>query len=192
MQIHEITKTQVNEALGDMVGDLIKGGIAKAISGGSQDPQKVAAAQQQQIDRVATQALPQWLAKRAALERSLGRTQVNFDEELEAWLEDNVFRGYLKMDSVDPRYQQAIKKLINVVNNTTSNDLRQAQFKKLLSTAMMARPSRANAAAASGVIPTKIDPSGKISMGRYTLNPSDKNDAVLIALIQNLQQAGKL
>jgi hypothetical protein len=192
MQIYEVTQPKINEQLGSMVSDLIKGGAARVMGAGQADPQKVAAAQQQQIDTVAKQALPQWLAKRAQLERTLGTGTVDFDEELEAWLEDNVLRNYLKIDTIDPRYQQAIKRQINVVNNTTSDALRTEQFKKLLATAMMARPSRAQAAQASGVMQTKIDPSGRVTIGQYTLNPADKNESVLIALLQNLQTQGKI
>jgi len=192
MQIHEITKSQINEQLGGMVGDLVKGGAARLMGAGQTDPQKVAAAQQQQIDTVAKQALPQWLAKRAQLERALGTGTVDFDEELEAWLEDNVLRNYLKIDTIDPRYQQAIRRQINVVNNTTNDALRSEQFKKLLATAIMARPSRAQASQTSGVMQTKIDPSGRVTIGRYTLDPNDKNEGVLIALLQNLQQQGKI
>lgn len=193
MQIHELTKPPVNEQLGAMVGDLVKGGLASLMGGGQPaDPQKIAAAQQDQINKVAQQALPQWLAKRAQLERTLGTNQVDFNEELEAWLEDNVFRNYLKLDNIDPRYQQAIKQQINVVNNTTSSELQAAQFRKLLATAMMARPARAQAVQASGVIPTKIDPSGRVSIGNHTLDPNNKNEAFMIAMIQNLQQQGKI
>ena len=190
MQIHEITR--LDEQLGGMVSNLIKGGAARMMGAGQADPQKIDAAQQRQIDTVAKQALPQWMAKRAQLERNLGTGTVDFNEELEAWLEDNVLRNYLKIDTIDPRYQQAIKRQINVVNNTTSEAMRMQQFKKLLSTAIMARPSRAQAAQTSGVMQTKIDPSGRVTIGRYTLDPSDKNEGVLIALLQNLQQQGKI
>ena len=206
MQIFEVTKTQqVDEAIPGL-GDLVKAGIGKAIgaAAGAGDPQKIAAAQQAQIDDVSRRALPQWMAKRAQLERTLGTNQVDFNEELEAWLEDNIFRGYLRMPGLDPRYQQAIKRLINVVNNTTDEAVRAAQFKKLISTAMMARSARAQpgqpgqpAAAAqslqaSGVFPTKIDPAGRITIGKYTLDPNEKNDAFMIAMINNLQAQGKL
>lgn len=176
-----------------MVGDLAKKGLAGMISGGQPNAQKVAAAQQAQIDKVAKQALPQWMAKRSQLEKTLGAGQVNFDEELEAWLEDNVLRNYLKFDNVDPKYKTAIDNQIRAINSTTNDGSRLEQFKKLLTTSIMARPSRAQASQASGVIPTKIDPSSnKISIGKYTLNPNDKNDAVMIALLKNLQQQGKL
>ena len=182
--------TIVEHSLGR--ADLIKGGAARMMGAGQADPQKIAAAQQQQIDTVTKQALPQWLAKRAQLERTLGTGTVDFDEELEAWLEDNVLRNYLKIDTIDPRYQQAIKRQINVVNNTTSEALRTEQFKKLLATAIMARPSRAQAAQTSGVLQTKIDPSGRVSIGKYTLDPGNKNEAFMIAMLQNLQQQGKI
>lgn len=196
MQIFEVTKKQkIDEAVPGLA-DLAMGGLAKVAGavglGGAQDPTKIAAAQQTQIDDVAKRALPQWMAKRTQLERTLGTGQVDFNEELEAWLEDNVFRNYLKMANIDPRYLQAIKNQINIVNNTTNDAMRLEQFKKLLSTAMMARPGRAQAARSSGVIPTKIDPSGKITIGKYTLDPNSKSDAVMIALLNNLQQQGKL
>ena len=196
MQIHEITR--LDEQLGGMVSDLIKGGAARMMGGGQADPQKIDAAQQRQIDTVAKQALPQWLAKRAQLERSLGSgtanipSGINFDEELEAWLEDNVLRNYLKVDTVDPQYQRAIRRQIYMVNNTLNDATRLEQFKKLLATAMMARAPRSQAAQTSGVMQTKIDPSGRVTIGKYTLDPTDEKEKLLMNLLQNLQQQGKI
>lgn len=146
MQIHEITKTQINEALGDMVGDLIKGGIAKVMGGKGTPAEKLAAGQSAQIASLANRALAQWQAKQAQLSQTLGN--VNFDEELEAWVEDNLLPGRLNVEDLDPAYKTQIIDTIKIVNGIPDTDLpkKRAAFQKLVATAVMSRPARMAAA----------------------------------------------
>lgn len=143
MQIHEVTK--IKEA----VGDLVQSGLAQLMSRGAQDPARVQAANQARIDKVATQALPLWQAKRTQLEQTLGQGQVNFDEELESWIEENILRGTLKIEQLDPQYQNIIKQQITVVNNTQNPTARADAFKRLIGAAVLARPARSQALAVS-------------------------------------------
>ena len=142
MQIHEITKPQLNEALGSMVGDLIKGGIAKAIGGSGTPAEKLAAGQSAQIASLANRALAQWQAKQAQLAQTLGTP--NFDEELEAWIEDNLLPNRLNVEDLDPAYKNQIKAQIAIVNQIPDTDLpkKRAAFQKLVATAVMSRPAR--------------------------------------------------
>ena len=183
MQINEITQIPMNEQLGSLVGDLVRAFASK-----DTDKQDLEA----DVRRLAKEALPQWLGKRAQLERTLDPAQLDLDEELEAWIEDNIFRSYLKLDSVDPRYQTVIKRQINLVNSVADVKQRQQAFEKLIAAAMMARPTRSQAAQITGTIPTRIDPSGDITIGKHKLDPNDKNEAVLIALINNMRAQGKI
>lgn len=150
MQIHEVTKNILNEAVPG-IGGLVTGGMASLMgrAAGQQTATQVSAANQAQIDKVATKAYPMWQAKRMQLEKTMGMTADDFDEELEAWIEDNVLRGNYKIDQMDPRYQTQIKTLINQVNNIQDDATRLAKFKQLIATAVLARPARRDVAVIS-------------------------------------------
>lgn len=152
MLINEVTKNTLNEqpTLGSAVGDALLGGLAKVMGQSQQDPNKVAAANQAQIDQVARRALPMWQAKQAQIAATVGTP--NFDEELEAWLEDNVLRNRLNIDDLDPTYQRNIKNQIKIVNAIPDAELakKRQEFGRLIGMAIIARPSRQQAAQIRG------------------------------------------
>lgn len=146
MLINEVeNKKNVAEqlpGLGQAVGDAVLGGIAKIMGTGQQDPNKVASANTAQIAQVAKRALPMWQAKQAQISSTVGTP--NFDEELEAWLEDNILRNRLNIDDLDPTYQRNLKNQIKVVNSIADTDLakKREEFARLIGMAVIARPSR--------------------------------------------------
>lgn len=183
MQIHEITRLDEAGMMDTMAGWAAQG-LSKMM--GMNDPNKLAATQQAKIADVAKRALPLWQAKRTQLERSLGTGRVDFDAELESWLEDNILRRNLALSQMDPQYQKAIRNQIYQVNNVQSEPLRLEAFKKLIATATMARPSRSQAAQYSGIIPLRQQ-GGRISIGQYQLNPNDPSDKFVLAYLQQKQ-----
>lgn len=147
MQIHEVTllKEQTPTTLGGMVGSSIMGGLSRVMGAGQQDPAKMAAANQAKIDDVAKRALPMWLAKQSQIAQTMGTA--NFDEELEAWIEQNMLQGRLHVEDLDPAYQSKIKSQIKIVNSIPDADLnrKRAEFSKLIAATMLARPARSQA-----------------------------------------------
>lgn len=145
MQINEITKPKLTEA---GLADVIYGGLAKVFGGGaSQDPEKIAAANQRAIDAIAKKALPLWLAKKSQLDRAFTSIE-DYNDELEAWVEQNLLnhRQVRTLSQADPKYQAKIKQLIQNVNDATSSpQQRQTSFNQLVAVAAMARPARRDA-----------------------------------------------
>lgn len=139
MQIHEVTK--INET---PISDLIYGGLARAMSGSQQDPTKLAASSQAKIADIAKRALPSWQAKQTQISQTMGTA--NFDEELEAWLEQNILQNRLHVEDLDPAYTSQIKNIIKAVNAIPDTDVdrKRNEFTKLIATTLLARPARQN------------------------------------------------
>lgn len=166
-----------------MVGDAIMGGLAKVMGAGQQDPAKVQAANQKKIDDVAKRALPLWMAKQAQIAQALGNP--NMDEELEAWIEQNMLQGRLHVEDLDPAYQSKIKSQIKLVNTTTDMNQKRAEFSKLIAAAMLARPARTNVGRVAG----RIDARAVVNQAMSYLG-AGLSTAQLQAIGRNLKAQG--
>lgn len=171
MQIHEITKLEEG-----MLSDVVFGALNRALGGRQASPEKMAQANQAAINSVAKKAYPMWLAKREQLAKTMQlATPDEYNEELEAWIEDNLLRQPLRsLDDADPRYKTAIEKLIQQVNNQgISPKQREEFFNQLVATSVMARPSRAQAGAVrmKGTAQGAIQAAAAFSLSGQAGNP---------------------